>query len=286
MTASVEVLVRARAEVGESPLWDERTGELVWIDMPTGELHRADPATGTDRVRLVGSALGAVAVRQRGGFVAAYPRGFGSVGCGPIEPLAEVLPEPELRMNDAKCDPAGRFWAGSTELGFAAGRGALHCLHADGRVDTVWTGLVLPNGLGWSPDGSTFYLADSVAGVVFRAGFDPADGRVGDRVPWVELDAGDGMPDGLCVDAEGCVWVALWGGGEVRRYAPSGRLVATVPVPVSQAASCALGPGPTLYVTTARAGLSGRALAAEPLAGSVFAVAAPAVATPVGSYAG
>ena len=284
MTA--ELLLRATAQVGESPLWDDRTGELVWIDMPTGELHRVDPGTGVDRVRLVGGALGAVAVRAAGGFVAAYPDGFGLIGSGPLEPLAAVLPEPELRMNDAKCDPAGRFWAGSTEVGFAPGRGALRCLHSDGRVDAVWAGLVLPNGLGWSPDGRTFYLADSVARVVYRADFDPAAGRLGDRVPWLSPGWGEAMPDGLCVDDEGCVWLALWGGSEVRRYAPSGRLVGTVALPVSQAASCVLGPGPTLYVTTARAGLSAAALAAEPLAGSVFAVPAPAAATPLGSYAG
>lgn len=149
-------------------------------------------------------------------------------------------------------------------------------------METAWTGLVLPNGLGWSPDGRTFHLADSVAGIVYRAGVDTA-GRLGERVPWLRLAPAEGMPDGLGVDAEGCVWLALWGGGEVRRYAPDCRVVGRVALPVSQVASCALGPGPTLYVTTAAAGTDP---AAEPLAGSVFAVAAPAPAVPVAPYAG
>ncbi|SEG53281.1 Sugar lactone lactonase YvrE [Actinacidiphila yanglinensis] len=300
-----ELFARGRAAVGEGPVVDHRTGELVWVDIPAGVLVRSPlGAPGSPSVAArVGMSLGAVAVRDRGGYVAAVGAGLGVIGppgtaggTGPgagtdagggslaLTVVHPVLPAPDLRMNDAKCDPAGRFWAGSTTLAFADGGGALHCWDPSGGVRTALRGLTLPNGLGWSPDGSRFYLADSVRRVVLTAPFDPADGRLGPVRELLRWDSADGMPDGLCVDQDGCLWIAVWGAGEVRRYDPRGTCLAVLRLPVSQPSSCAFGPDGTLYVTSASEGLRP---GTEPLAGSVFALPCTAFrGVPAGTFAG
>ncbi|MFI1095479.1 SMP-30/gluconolactonase/LRE family protein [Streptomyces sp. NPDC020917] len=303
-----EVFVRGRAIVGEGPVVDDRTAELVWVDIPSGVLTRTALAGGGPAapVARVGMSLGAVAVRRNGGYAAAVDTGFGLIGgngagvpadaadgedggAGAADPTLSVvhpvLPDAERRMNDAKCDAAGRFWAGSTTYGFPEGGGALHCWDPAGdTVRTVVSGLTLPNGLGWSPDGQRFYLADSVLRAVFTADFDPAEGNLGPLRELLRLDASDGMPDGLCVDQDGCLWIALWGAGQVRRYDPHGACVAVLPMPVSQPSSCAFGPDGTLYVTSACDGVPE---GEEPLAGSVFALPATRWrGVPVGTFAG
>ncbi|MEY9932391.1 sugar lactone lactonase YvrE [Catenulispora sp. GP43] len=265
-----EVFVLCDALVGEGPVVEEAAGRLVFVDIPRGRLLRADlrergPAT---EIANVGMSLGAVAPRRSGGWVAACAEGFGTlIPDGDLIVRHPVLADPALRMNDAKCDSAGRFWAGSTETSFEPGRGALHCWDPRRGVRTVAEGLTLPNGLGWSPDDSVFYLADSMRQVVLAAAFDVRAGTIG---PFSELiHIQDGLPDGLCVDEDGCLWLAVWGAGQVRRYDPRGRLLAAVRFPVSQPSSCAFGPDGVLFVTSARERTDA---AREPLAGSVFAV--------------
>lgn len=282
----VELAFEATAAVGEGPLWDEALGRLLWVDIPAGELHSWSPTDGAEEVKRTGTLLGAVAVRASGGLVAAVADGFATLARdGAATVLAPVSGAPRLRMNDAKCDPAGRFWGGSTALTAVAGAGALHCW--DGRSSwTAWEGMTLPNGLGWSPDGTVIYVADSGDGVVWSAPFDVETGTLGRRAPLIEIAPAEGVPDGLCVDADGCLWMALWGGGEVRRLAPDGRLLERVAMPVSQPSSCAIAPGGTLYVTSARAGLGAAALAREPLAGSLFAAAVGCEPVPVATFSG
>jgi sugar lactone lactonase YvrE len=265
-----EVFVPCDAQVGEGPVVEETAGRLVFVDLPQGrllqaDLHRPGPAT---EIARVGRSLGAVAARRSGGWVAACAEGFGTLRPdGDLTVEYPILTDPSSRMNDAKCDSAGRFWAGSTEIAFAPGRGALHCWDPRQGVRTVAEGLTLPNGLGWSPDDTVFYLADSMRRVVLTAPFDVQDGTIGRFSELIHID--DGLPDGLCVDEEGCLWLAVWGAGEVRRHDPRGRLLATVRFPVSQPSSCAFGPEGVLFVTSAREGTDP---AREPWAGSVFAV--------------
>lgn len=187
-------------------------------------------------------------------------------------------------MNDAKCDPAGRWWAGSTTLDFRAGQGAVHCWDPhDGEVRTVLDGLTLPNGLGWSPDQGTFYLADTVRRQVLAASYDRDSGALGPPQPLIHVETGAGAPDGLCIDEDGCLWIAMWGGAEVRRYAPTGHQLATVPMPVSQPSSCAFGQDGTLYITSAADGVD---VDREPLAGSVFALPTVHRGVPFSAFAG
>jgi sugar lactone lactonase YvrE len=280
-----ELVVPAGADVGEGPLWDEAAERLLWVDIPAGLLHRSDPRSGEDAVQPTGAMLGAVALRRGGGLVAAVEDGFATLdGDGTATLRHGVSAAPDQRMNDAKCDPAGRYWGGSTAMTPALGAGALHCWDGDG-ARTLWDDLALPNGLGWSPDGAIFYLADSVTGVLWTAPFDLDTGSLGKRQELLRVAPAEGLPDGLCIDADGCIWLALWGGGGVRRHGPGGALLATVELPVSQPSSCALAPDGMLYVTSARAGLDAATLAREPAAGSVFAVDAGVAPVPVAPFA-
>jgi len=182
-------------------------------------------------------------------------------------------------MNDGRCDALGRFWAGTVgvnEHGLAAeGAGALYCLEPDGTVRRVLDGVSLSNGLDWSPDGRRLYYVDSLAGGIDAYDFDLASGELGERGRVVELGpaAETGFVDGICVDADGCLWAAVWGAGEVRRYTPAGELDRVVAVPVSQPTSCVFAGESldVLVITSARRGLAPEALEREPLAGSVFA---------------
>jgi sugar lactone lactonase YvrE len=282
------------AELGEGPRLDPRTGEVLWVDILAGRLHRCRLAAGhlrTNAVIDVGRHLGAVApVEAPGaGWVVAAGQGFAHLAeDGTLTVLAE--PEaggspPRTRMNDGACDPQGRFWAGSMAYDEAPGAGSLYRLDHDGSVDTVVTGATISNGVGWSPDGTTMYYADTGAGTLDAFDFEPESGELDRRRTLVRFEGG-GVGDGLCMDDEGCLWVAIWGGAQVRRYGPDGRVLATVPMPVSQPTACCFAghDRATLVVTSARQGLSPPALAAEPDAGRVFALDAGVTGPPAAPY--
>ena len=181
-------------------------------------------------------------------------------------------------LNDGKCDAAGRLWAGTVgvnDVGLAAeGAGALYCLELDGSVHRILGGVSLSNGMDWSPDGGTFYYVDSRAGGIDAFAFDVTSGQLGERRRLVDLGFPPevGFVDGLCVDADGGLWAALWGLGEVRRYTPAGTLDRTLTLPVSQPTSCVFAGDEldVLVITSARRGLDADALVTQPHAGSVF----------------
>jgi sugar lactone lactonase YvrE len=270
-----DVLVRDAGELCEGPCWDVSTQTLVWVDILAGVVNVVDPATGSRARHPLGTPVGAVAPRAGGGWVAAVERGFVLLD-GAWRPEGDVIPAPgqgaRTRFNDGGCDPAGRFWAGTLSYDGAARAGALYRLHPGGRVEQVLGGVTNSNGIAWSPDGTRLYHVDTGRGSVDRLELDPATGAVVGRAPVVTVRPAEGLPDGLTVDADGHLWLALWGGACVRRYTPDGELDTVLELPVDLVTSLAFG-GPglaELFITTARDGLTPEQLAAQPLAGSVF----------------
>ena len=274
----IDVVVHAQAQVGEGPVWDPRTQRLVWVDLTEGTLFESDLHSGSTTAIDVGRPLGAAVPRHdEPGFAVAAAEGFGFVVDGHMSLLDSPLKGP-FRMNDAKCDAHGRLWAGSTHIDFAPSEGALHRWDNSGPSLRIAEGFTLPNGLGWDASNTVMYLADSMRHVMLRAPYDLDDGTVGSFELAFTVEGG--LPDGLAVDVDGCIWVAVWGGGEVRRYQPDGTIDTVIPTPVTQPSSCAFGPEGTLYVTSARAGVP-----AEPLAGSVFAVDTHTSGVEIASFA-
>ncbi len=291
MTTPVEVLnqpdvvIRAQAAVGEGPVWDHRTGRLCWVDIVNGMLFENDLDSGQQAQTSIGTLLGAAAPRMHEeGFAVAVADGFGLLVDGSLILSDPVLPELDRRMNDAKCDSQGRLWAGSTHLDFVPGIGALHRWDGHNPSTIIATGFSLPNGLGWNIEDTLMYLVDSMTHQLLSASYFGEEGEVGEFAPLCVIDSG--LPDGLAVDMDGCVWVAVWGGHEVRRYSDAGELIARVPLPVERPSSCAFAPDGTLYITSASAGLSESEFAQQPLAGSVFALSTNTSGVPVHAFAG
>ncbi|MGW0292992.1 SMP-30/gluconolactonase/LRE family protein [Streptomyces tuirus] len=268
MTTSYEVAVRAEAELGEGPTWDAAAGRLLWIDILGSRLHSYDPATGRRAVRRTEQHIGAVKPRAGGGLVLNLRDGIGLLDPDGGFRWLHHEPVPGRRANDAAVAPDGTLWTGTMRYDEAPGGGTLSRVTADGSVEVVLDDVAVSNGTGWSPDGRLMYYVDSPTRRVDV--FDHADGRITGRRTLAEIEEGAGFPDGLTVDAEGCVWVALWQGSAVRRYTPEGELDRVIELPVPLVTACAFGGADLtdLYITTARAGLT------EPpaLAGSLFVV--------------
>ena len=277
MRSDATASTSGRALLGEGLRWDARRAELLVVDILAGRVYRGRVAdTGAlslVREYRVPGTVGAIApVDGDEGWVLAAGRGFVHLSLdGSLRPLAQVAP-PGTRMNDAACDPQGRLWAGTLAEDFRVGGGALYRLDGNGRVELMLDDLTISNGLGWSPDGATMYLADSGPRVVHTYSFDAESGTISDGRVLIAVGAEVGAPDGLTVDADGDLWVAIYGGGRVQRYSPDGALRETLLLPAAQSTSCAFaGPGLNrLYVTTATEGWSDEKRRAEPAAGLVY----------------
>jgi sugar lactone lactonase YvrE len=277
------------ATLGEGPYWVPGEGRLLWVDIHEGQLHRTDVASGvTDSVKVDPGGRSGPAGRENT-VSAAFPvAGGGILTAGgskltlrfpaddreqrPPRVIAEVPAREGVRFNDGAVDPAGRVWIGSMHTGETEPLGVLYRLDQSGALTPVVRNVTVSNGLAWSPDGSLLYYADSPSRKIDVFDYDPASGEALRRRVFADLRYADGFPDGLTVDADGCVWVAMWGGAALRRFTPSGKPDVMLPVPVAKPTSCAFG-GPDLaelYVTTASIGLSDSARAAQPLAGRLL----------------
>jgi len=271
--AHFSVIDGTRAEVGEGPLWDDEHQLVWWVDLLAGLVHCSSISPGATKTLALGHPVGAVGLRSRGGLVAADKRGFSLLHAdGQVEERFDVL-GPDHRMNDAKVGPDRHFWAGSNAMGFDPGQGALHVLGPDGAVERVLEGLTLPNGLGWSPAGDVFYLVDSLQKWLRAWDYDARRGAISNPSTLVTYQGDGELPDGMCVDAGGNLWVAIWGGSRIERYTPEGKPLGAVPTPVRQPACCAFaGPGlDMLIVSSAYRGLSDR----TELDGALFCLTSP-----------
>jgi len=242
------------AALGEGPCWDPAEGALYWTDIPAHRVHRL-AADGTHTSWDAGQPVGAIVLRAGGGLVLAAKDGFWTLdpATGELALLAHAEPDvPENRMNDGACDRAGRFFAGTMAEDESPGAGTLYRLGTDHEVAPVLGGVSISNGIGWSLDESRMYYVDSPTLGIDVFDYDAGSGTIGNRRVFAAVGGG-AIPDGLAVDADGCVWVALWGGAAVSRYGPDGRLRQTLEIPADNVTCCAFG-GPdlgTLYITTA-----------------------------------
>jgi sugar lactone lactonase YvrE len=257
MAGGMERLPVAAGTLPEGPYWDAVTGGLYWVDIPAGRVHFLDDS-GAQRTWEAGQPVGAVAERAGGGLALAVRDGFAALDAatGQTSTLADVeLDRPGNRMNDGACDRAGRFFAGTKAEDDTPGAGALYRLDPDHTVTLVVADVTISNGIGWSPDEHLMYYVDSPTRRVDVFDYDPASGAIAARRTFARVQAGDADPDGLAVDAEGGVWVALWGGSAVHRYDAEGRLDQVVEIPHVNVTSCAFGgPGRDVLYVTAAAG--------------------------------
>jgi sugar lactone lactonase YvrE len=287
----VEVFADLHADVGEAPHWDERTKTLLFVDLTAGVVFGYDRSG----VRLgsfpVGQEVGAVVPRRGGGLVLAVRDGIATVsdtGEG-FELTAPVERDiPGNRMNDAKCDPAGRLFAGTTASDFSPDSAALYRVEPDWSFAQIASGVTQSNGIAWSPDGSRMYFIDSATQGIDVFDFDVGTGSASNRRRLVTIERAHGVPDGMTTDDRGNLWVACFGGAAVRCYSPAGVQLDEVLFPVTQVTSCTFG-GPDLaelYVTSAAYRLSTGQLKKEPHAGATFVCRPGAAGMPASTFAG
>jgi sugar lactone lactonase YvrE len=274
----VDVALDCRCELGEGPIWDHRIGRLLFVDINGHRVHAFDPATRAHDTFDAGEYVSAIALYEAGGYLVTLQHDFARLDFdgGALTRLARVeASRDDTRFNDGYVDRRGRFWAGTMSLVRQKEQGALYRLDRDAgghRATRMLDGVTTSNGIDWSADGRRMFYVDTGTRRIDVFDFDVEAGTISGRATLVEIPEADGKPDGLVLDADGFLWVALWQGRAVRRYAPDGRLDRHVELPVSCPTKCAFG-GPdldALYVTSARTILSDAGRAAEPHAGSVF----------------
>jgi len=294
MAADVELVLDAKARLGEGAVWDARRHLLYWVDIEGHEVHAFDPATGRDRAFALGDSVGTVVPRARGGVALTLGRAFAALDLETRR--VSVLAEPEEekvrlgnRFNDGKCDPRGRFWAGTMALSEAPAAGGLYRLDPDGNVRRMLEGVSISNGIVWSPGADLMYYIDTPTREVAVFDYDDATGAIANRRVAVRIPKRHGWPDGMTMDAEGTLWIAEWDGGCVSRWDPArGKLLRRIALPVSRVTSCAFG-GPgldELYVTTAWSRLEPARRRAQPLAGGLFRVDAGVKGVAAFAFAG
>lgn len=287
---AVRCAIPSSSLLGEAPCWLADSGALLWVDILGPSVSLTQIETRETLTTPLSELVSVVVPRRRGGFIAATQSGIHAldVKTGSTVSIAAPAGMTGRRFNDGKCDPAGRFWAGTLALDASPNGGTLYRLDIDGTLHEVERGFHICNGIGWSPDGSKFYLTDSGARCIYVYDYDSLSGAVTNKKILAEFDASQGSPDGMAVDAAGHLWSAFWDGWSVRRISPDGLIDREIRLPVPRPTSCAFGGAnlDTLYVTSARIRLSASQLAAAPLSGSVFAIDVGVVGTPVGLFGG
>ena len=287
-----ELLLDGRAELGESPAWDAGNDCLYWVDIHAGLLHSFHSRNKTDTCVPLGEPVGCVAPCQNGDLITALRSSFATFHPSTHKLTRLVSPElnrPGNRFNDGKCDPAGRFIAGSMDDAEKEASGGLYSYSADGRLTTLLTGVRISNGLTWSPDYKTFYYIDTPSGEVKAYGYDLSRGELDHPRRVINVPRELGWPDGMTSDLEGMLWVAMWGGARLTRWNPAtGELLEAIPFPALNITSCIFGGEnlSDLYVTSARQGMAEGQLKKYPLSGGLFKVKTKVQGLPTFKFGG
>lgn len=272
-----KLVLDAKATLGEGALWHPEQHLLYWVDIEGKALHLYDPASGEDKVWSVGSRIGTVVPVQGGGALVALQSGIHRIDTdtGKLTFITNPIEEEDIRFNDGKCDPSGRFWVGTMALDTRKGAAALYRMEKDGSTEQVLDNLTIANGIVWTADRKTMYFTDTRTQQVQAFDYDHETGAISNSRLVVEVPKADGSPDGMTIDVDGNLWIALHGGGAVVCYDPAtGKLLQRVTVPTPQTTSCAFGGEnlDTLYITTAREGLDEEKLKKYPQSGGLFSV--------------
>ena len=271
MIMDIRAISEVVSDLGEGPIWTPETNSVTWTDITQNTFHTANIITGKTESFGVPLMIGAIAQTKDGHYITATQKGFARISVdGQYSPLHSFLQD-DMRMNDGKVDPAGRFWAGSMALSFEKDRGSLYVLEKDNSYQKVLDNITLSNGMGWSPDAQYFYYIDSIPGVLKRFDYDLDDGKISNPKNLITFDAASGVPDGMSVSSDGKIVVALWDGGRIEIYEPTGAKVSEIKLGVSRPTCCTfVGPNQDiLIVSTASQGIN---RADEPLAGKILAV--------------
>lgn len=292
MNTTPELLVDQHALVGEGPLWDEEAQVLYWVDILSSKLFIYNPATRENEEIDVGQHVGTVVTRASGGLMLAVPDGFASFDLESRELKLVATPETHIsgnRFNDGKCDPGGRFWAGSMAYENPKDSGSLYRLDTDMSVHKIFGGVAISNGIIWSLDYTTMYYIDTLRKNVRAYDYANATGNIGNERVIVDWPDDAGLPDGMAIDSDGMLWVAHYGGSCVSRWDPDGgALLERIELPVTQVTACAFG-GPnldTLYITSAAQELDADELARQPHAGGLFSIKTPYKGVPSFRFGG
>ncbi|TVQ17578.1 MAG: SMP-30/gluconolactonase/LRE family protein [Spirochaetaceae bacterium] len=286
------LIIDAKTKLGEGAFWDVRARVLYWVDIEGRQLRVYDPRTQRERVHATSDRVGTVVPRASGGVVMAVGRGAVIVDepGGAEQALCTFDEEPaDSRMNDGKCDPAGRLWVGSISTKGVKEGSALYRVEPDGAYRQMLTGVTVSNGIVWTADERTMYYIDTPTRNVQGFDYDRASGDITNARVAFNIPDGMGFPDGMTIDSEGMLWIAMWGGSAVRRFDPdSGRMLSSIDLPASNVTSCALGGDDLrdLYITTASVGLNEDQRAAQPTAGGLFHARVDVPGVPQHRFAG
>jgi sugar lactone lactonase YvrE len=287
----VDCVWKSTAQLGEGPVWVPKQRVLYWLDIKKKQVFRYHVDNGNKDCQNVEPLISCLALRRTGGLVAASPQGVGNFDWShaTVAINSKLANEPaNNRPNDGKCDSLGRFWLGSMDDEEQQPTGKLYRIHGDGSVVTVLDGVIICNGIGWSPDDLTFYFTDSVNRTILAFDYEQETGLLKNRGIFAQIKNEHGYPDGLAVDVEGGVWSAHWDGWRVTRYAPDGGIDRIIDMPIPRPTSCAFGGSDLmdLYITSASIGLNKQQLAKAPLSGSLFLHKPGIAGLSVGEYSG
>jgi sugar lactone lactonase YvrE len=275
---SVELIVDSKSLLGEGPAWDREKELLYWVDILQKEIHRYDPVQHENTTIQIGQSPGAIAPRDSGEVVLALENGFYFYNwmSDQLEPIDD--PEshlPNNRFNDGKCDPAGRFWAGTMDQEENERTGTLYCMDTDLSVREKVRGVGISNGIAWSPDHTKMYYIDTPTKQVYQYNYDKETGAISDPLSIISFEEEKGAPDGMTIDEEGMLWIAHFGGAKVSRWNPSkGEKVEEIAIPALNVTCCVFGGKDMneLFITTARKDMSEAKLKEYPQAGGLFKV--------------